>query len=228
MKDTFQELLDLINSLIDGGNNSASQVREVLTAMANYNHENNSEGFEIASQDLVKTDGQTYHYSFKGIRNQCCNAYLLLNNTTKVTNANSETHNIPAAAANTGSLFVFNITEEEYNILADFIPVKSEVRISLTYVVTTFSEAQARLIAVFLDKGDDGTFSIQVDTNIASSEVVTTAIALNFKRFTMPKNNAKIAGEFLNVVKMKSDIATEATVKTRTTVKTPSVTEGKP
>ena len=226
METELQQILDLINSLKDGNNNTAAQVREVLTAMANYNGEGSSEGFEIASEDLVTTETQIYHYSFKGIRKQCCNAYLLLNNTTKVSTENPQTHNIPGAAATAGSVFVFNITEEEYKILSDFIPNKSEMY--LTYVVTTFLSAQARWMAVYLDAEDGKTFKIEVATNLAGSEMVTTAIALNYKRFTMPKANTKVVTDFSNVVKMRSSATAEAAIKARTAVKTETVTEGKP
>ncbi|WP_330443904.1 hypothetical protein [Flavobacterium sp. C4GT6] len=173
METELKEILELIAALKDNGSNTAAQVREVLTKMTNYKA-GGTNGFEVATENVVTNDIQSYHYSFKGVENQCCNAYLMLKN-----NSGSET------AA--GGRFQLEISEEQYNLLRAFIPDGDEDNISLFYTVPQFSDiSKTTYRTITLNVIKEGTFFLLViRTNLAPGEMISTSIAVNFKKLTV-------------------------------------------
>lgn len=173
METELKEILELIANLKDNGSNTAAQVREVLTKMTNYKA-GGANGFEVATENVVTNDIQSYHYSFKGIENQCCNAYLMLKN-----NSGSETA--------VGGRFQLEISEDQYSLLKAFIPDWDEDNISLFYSVPLFSDiSKTTYRTITLNVIKEGTFFLLViRTNLAPGEMISTSIAVNFKKLTV-------------------------------------------
>jgi hypothetical protein len=195
METELEQILKLIEGIKDNGNNTAVKVREVLTAMANYSGSN--EGFEIATEDLVINDNQMYHYSFKGIKKQCCNAFLMLSNIKGIdpTNGNgTESNN-----------FMFMIDAEQYAIMKDFIPDFQRDRILLTYVAPTYGKEAERWLSVGMYRPSDKLAAILVATNLEVGEGLITTIALNFKPFKMPETDTKEGATRFTAAAMKAD-----------------------
>ncbi|WP_417354300.1 hypothetical protein [Flavobacterium sp.] len=173
METELKEILELIAGLKDNGSNTAAQVREVLTKMTNYKA-GGTNGFEVATENVVTNDIQSYHYSFKGGENQCCNAYLMLKN-----NSGSET------AA--GGRFQLEISEEQYSLLRSFMPDWDEDKIALFYSVPLYAninQSSYRTITLYIQK-EGPYFLLVIHTNLAPGEMISTSIAVNFKKFTV-------------------------------------------
>ena len=100
---TYQQIINKINGITDNGNNTAAEVRSVLTDMLNFS----GEGFEIATPDLKDEGGYIYHYSFKGIKNQCCNLFFLI-------------HLKPSAGSTAGANVTIEISEADFSLLKPF------------------------------------------------------------------------------------------------------------
>lgn len=195
METELEQILKLIEGIKDNSNNTAARVREVLTAMANYG--GSSEGFEIATEDLVMNDNQMYHYSFKGIKKQCCNAFLILSNIKGIdptTGGGTESNN-----------FMFMIDNEQYAILKDFIPDFQHDKVLLTYVAPTHNKEAERWLSVGLYRPSDKLACVLVATNLEVGEGLITTIALNFKPFKMPTTNTNTTGTRFTEAAMKSD-----------------------
>lgn len=173
METELKEILELIASLKDNGSNTAAQVREVLTKMTNYKA-GGVNGFEVATENVVTNDIQSYHYSFKGVENQCCNAYLMLKN-----NSGTETA--------VGGRFQLEISEEQYNLLRAFMPDWDEDKMALFYSVPLYAnitQSAYRTITLYIQK-EGPYFLLIIHTNLAPGEMISTSIAVNFKKFTV-------------------------------------------
>lgn len=173
METELKEILELIAGLKDNGSNTAAQVREVLTKMTNYKA-GGTNGFEVATENVVTNDIQSYHYCFKGVENQCCNAYLMLKN-----NSGSET------AA--GGRFQLEISEGQYSLLRSFMPDWDEDKIALFYSVPLYAninQSPYRTITLYIQK-EGPYFLLVIHTNLAPGEMISTSIAVNFKKFTV-------------------------------------------
>ena len=179
---TYQEIINKINGITDNGNNTAAEVRSVLTDMLNYGNE----GFEIASPDLIDSNTMMYHYSFKGIKKQCCNLYFLfsLKEKTTATDSNGLT-----------SLFL-DVSDEDFETLKSFIPVLeygdgiTNYSGYLAYTAPTLPTGVVRYLnlVLLIMKGKK---SIFISTNANLGETIMTAVAVNFKSFKLPGANAR-------------------------------------
>jgi hypothetical protein len=175
METILEALLKEIANIKDNGNNTAARLRSVLINMLNFSND----GFEIFSPDVVTTDSQRYHYSFKGTKNQCCNVFLYLH-VGPVNEKNPERPNN----------FSFLITEEEYVILSDFIP-DEEDKIRLIYNLPIVMEREMHKYAsVSLRKEIDSTnnatlFTVNINTTMEEGDRVITTLPLNYKKLTI-------------------------------------------
>ena len=171
---TYQQILTKINGITDNGNNTAAEVRSVLTDMLNFS----GEGFEVASDDLKEEEGYTYHYSFKGIKDQCCNLFLFFN--VKESTATS--------GANTS--LMIEISEEDFKLLTPFMPImeygggRLVFNGQLCYVVPE-TMGTSRIMNLVLLKYD-GRLYIMGSTTLAPGEAIMVSVAVNFKPFRFP------------------------------------------
>lgn len=191
METELEVILKKIESIKDNNNNTAAQLRTVLTDMLNFSND----GFEISSPDLVTTQTQRYHYSFKGTKKQCCNAFLLLNNSTDA--ANTTTGNTQI----NGNVFTFVIKEDDYTILRAFIPDLDEDKLYLGYNLPVFGKENSKFAMVYLKKEIDiknnaTSFTVNVRTQLVGGEAVITTLPLNYKKLTLPNETKKAAGNF--------------------------------
>lgn len=191
METELETILKEIESIKDNGNNTAAKLRTVLTDMLNFSND----GFEISSPDLVTTKTQRYHYSFKGTKKQCCNVFLLLNNTTEAANAST------GAAQINGNAFTFVIKEDEFTILRAFIPDVDEDKLYLGYNLPVFGKENSKFAMVYLKKEIDiknnaTSFTVNVQTQLTVGEAVITTLPLNYKKITIPNDTKKAAGNF--------------------------------
>ena len=176
---TYQQIIDKINAITDNGNNTAAEVRSVLTDMLNFS--DTLKPFEIGSPDLVVSPEMTYHYSFRGIEKNICNLYLLFNLKEKT------------LATDAGGLTQLNIeiTKEEYEVLINFIPtwvyVSGKITLStyLAFTAPTLPVGMIRYINLVLYKIFENHY-IVITTSVAIGETITTSLAINFKNFKMP------------------------------------------
>lgn len=176
---TYQQIINKINAITDNGNNTASEVRSVLTDMLNYS--DNLKPFEIGSPDLVNTSEMTYHYSFRGIEKNICNLYLLFNLREKAQTTDA-----------TGlTQLVIDVSKEDFEILSSFIPVwiydKGNMVSStyLAFTAPTLPVGMIRYVNLVLYKIFDK-HHVVITTNLAIGETITTSLAINFKHFKMP------------------------------------------
>lgn len=176
METELEALLKEIANIKDNGNNTAARLRSVLINMLNFSND----GFEISSPDLVETESQRYHYSFKGIKKQCCNVFLLLH----VGPVNEKNPDRP-------NNFSFLITEEEYVILSHFIP-EEEDKIRLIYNLPIINKEREmpKYASVSLIKQSDPTnnatlFTVNINTTMEEGDRVITTLPLNYKKLTI-------------------------------------------
>ncbi|MCL9803995.1 hypothetical protein NAT51_00565 [Flavobacterium amniphilum] len=187
---TYQQIVTKINGITDNGNNTAAEVRSVLTDMLNFS----GEGFEISTPDLVDKEGYLYHFSFKGIKKQCCNLYFMIN--------------LKASSTGAPQSFTHIINEEEFELLRPFMPLytfRSGTSDSafLSYVVPG---VQGRPINMLLTLGSyQGMKFLLFGLELEPGETVSTAVAVNFKPFTAPSaatgNTKKDTDAFLKSMK---------------------------
>lgn len=187
---TYQQILTKINGITDNGNNTAAEVRSVLTDMLNFS----GEGFEFATPDLIDQFGYLYHFSFKGIKKQCCNLYFLLYFKPSNTTGNQT--------------IMHEITDGDFELLRPFMPFynyrgSGSDNGFLAYVVpgaqgrpVTLNMALARL---------ENRNYIFFGAQLEPGETISTAVAVNFKPFSAPTaatgNNKKDIEAFLKSVK---------------------------
>lgn len=186
METELELILKEIESIKDNGNNTAAKLRGVLIDMLNFSNG----GFEISSPDLVTTETQRYHYSFKGTKKQCCNVFLLLNNSTD-----------PANTQLSGNLFSFVIKEDDYTILSAFIPDINEDKLYLAYNLPVLGRDNSKLAIIFLKKEVDiknntTSFTVNIRTQLTGGEAVITTLPLNYKKLTIPSDTKKTAASF--------------------------------
>ncbi len=190
----LQTILDEITEIKDNGNNTAAELRKVLTDMLEYSND----GFEIAIDTLVITDTQLYQYSFKGTKKQCCNLFLILQNK----GAGSTTMGGNFGATN---VFTFEIQKEEYDILRDFVPDIQENRVPLTYVLPIVGRDHHRIAMVVLRKQLDPADNklkhyVLVHTDLVEEEGTITTLPLNYIKTVFPANNKKAEASFNKAV----------------------------
>lgn len=225
METELDQILKLIESIKDNGNNSAAKVREVLTAMAMFSNSNSGEGFEIKPEGLITTDTQKYFYSFKGIKGHCCNAYLLLSNSSKEQIPPATTHVPNNTAVTAGGTFNIEVSEEEYKILLDFIPETQEDKMYLLFTIptaATITSQQSKIMMVLLAKETDEKkgavkYFIKIATNLGPSEGTTTSIALNFKDFVITEGKTD---EEIKKARESVKVDTDALLRNLRTTKT--------
>lgn len=191
METVLEALLKEIADIKDNGNNTAARLRSVLINMLNFSND----GFEISSPDIVTTESQSYHYSFKGIKKQCCNVFLLLNNTSEVIKETTGTAQI------NGNVFTFIIKEDDYTILRAFIPDQDEDRLFLGYNLPVFGKESSKFAMIYLKKEVDiktnaPSFTVNIRTQLTVDEVVITTLPLNYKSMTLPKDTKKETRNF--------------------------------
>lgn len=219
METELERILKLIADIKDSGNNTAARVREVLTAMAMFSDNSGGGGFEIASEALITSETQNYHYSFKGIKGQCCNAYLLLNNNGE--DIPPATTHVPANQAMGSNFFPIEVSKENYEILADFIPELRQDAMYLTFIVPTLTKETYRNMMIVLTTvtdEKDGTlrYYVYVATDLIKGETISTSIALNFKAYRADKSPDKVVKRFNESVKSDTtrfEMAKKAIVK---------------
>lgn len=194
---TYPQIITKINGITDNGNNTAAEVRSVLTDILDFS--NKLEPFEIGSPDLIVDAEKTYHYSFRGLKNNICNMYFLFNLTNKsdTTDQNGLTP------------LTIEISKEDFETLSSFIPVwiyEKENMVRSTYLAftaPTLPVGMIRYINLVLYKIMDK-FYILLSTSATVGETITTSLAINFKEFKMPgvsgrtNRTAKTANAFSN------------------------------
>lgn len=188
---TYPQILTKINGITDNGNNTAAEVRSVLTDMLDFS--NKLEPFEIGSPDLVIEAEKTYHYSFRGLKNNICNMYFLFNLKDKsdTTDQNGLTP------------LTIEISKEDFETLSSFIPVSiyekgNMVRSTyLAFTAPTLPIGMIRYINLVLYKVMDK-FYIFLSTSATVGETITTSLAINFKEFKMPTASGRTAGTAKN------------------------------
>lgn len=180
MATTLQIIQNEIAAISDNGNNTAAELRKVLTDIVDFSNN----GFEITHDAVVSTDTQMYQYSFKGTKKQCCNLYLLLVN--KVNNNPST-----GTTAADGSMFSFELQQAEYEILKAFVPDIDEDRLYMTYNLPTF-RVDIRVFAVValrkLVTSNTTKYFFMMSTDLGSEQAVITTIPLNYKKTVLPAN----------------------------------------
>ncbi|MDR6920354.1 MULTISPECIES: hypothetical protein [Chryseobacterium] len=167
-----------IAGITDGGNNTAAEVRAVLTDLLNYT-ENNLEGFEIAPDTIIDTKTSRYFYSFKGVKNYSCSLYFIF-------------HKVREGE---GNQIKIELTEEEYNLLSGFIPLYMYSGKEKRYDLLVF-----KVPIVVFEKIDETPFTIAltIETDKIkryfvviglslndNNAFVSTSIALNYKENTI-------------------------------------------
>lgn len=174
---TYQEIVDKINGITDNGNNTAAEVRSVLTDMLNYSND----GFEIAPPTVVVADTQIYYYSFKGIKNQCCNMFLTLADRTPRSTTNQVNN----------SLYRIELNQEDFTLLKSFLPeigAEFDGNSYLSFSAPAYQTAIIRNIVIALYRLE-GKFYVLIATNSPTGEVLMTTIPLNYKKLVMPNAN---------------------------------------
>lgn len=172
---TYQQIVNKINGITDNGNNTAAEVRSVLTDMLNFS----SEGFEFATPDLVDQSPYLYHFSFKGIRKQCCNLYIMIH--------------LKGSATEGNQSIMHEISNEEFDLLRPFMPLYtfragSSDNGFLAYVVPG---TQGRPVSLGMTLANyQGRNFILFGIELEPGETVSTAVAVNFKPFTAPSTDA--------------------------------------
>lgn len=189
---TYQQILTKINGITDNGNNTAAEVRSVLTDMLNFS----GEGFEFATPDLIDQFGYYYHFSFKGIKKQCCNLYVMihLKNSTTTTSGNQT--------------IMHEISNEDFELLRPFMPFynyrgSGSDNGFLVYVVPG-TQGRPVTLNMVLARFENRNY-IFFGAQLEPGETISTAVAVNFKAFSAPTaatgNNKKDAEAFLKSVK---------------------------
>lgn len=199
MEPTLQTILDEITEIKDNGNNTAAELRKVLTDMLQYGND----GFEIAIDTLVITDTQLYQYSFKGTKKQCCNLYLILQNR----GAGSTT---TGGNFGDGNVFTFEIQKAEYDILRDFLPDFQENRIPVTYVLPIMGRDHHRLAMLLLRKKVDPAdnklkYYVLIHTDLVEEEGTITTLPLNYIKTVFPPNAKKAETSFNKAVNFSAN-----------------------
>lgn len=168
---THQQILTKINGITDNGNNTAAEVRSVLTDMLNFS----GEGFEFSTPDLVDQFGYYYHFSFKGIKKQCCNLYVMfhLKNTTTAGN----------------QTIMHEISNEDFELLRPFMPFynyrgSGSDNGFLAYIVPGV-QGRAITLNTCLARLENRNY-IFFGIELEPGESVSTAVAVNFKPFSAP------------------------------------------
>jgi len=167
-----------IAGISDGGNNTAAEVRAVLTDLLNYT-ENNLESFEIAPDKVIDTKTSRYFYSFKGVKNYSCSLYFIFH---KVREGD-------------GNQVKIELKEEEYNLLSAFIPLYLYSEKEKRYDLLAF-----KVPVVVFEKIDETPFTIALTIETdkikryfviiglsvnENNTFVSTSIALNYKENTI-------------------------------------------
>lgn len=166
---TYQQILTKINGITDNGNNTAAEVRSVLTDMLNFN----GEGFEISTPDFVDQFGYYYHFSFKGITKQCCNLYVMFHFKNATTSGNQN--------------IMHEISNEEFELLRPFMPFYN-LRGSgsdngfLSYKVPGV-QGRPVTLNLCLIRYENRNY-IYFGVELEPGETVSTAVAVNFKSFS--------------------------------------------
>ncbi len=196
----LQTILDEITEIKDNGNNTAAELRKVLTDMLEYSND----GFEIAIDTLVMTDTQLYQYSFKGTKKQCCNLFLLLQNRGAGTTT---------AGGNFGdtNVFTFEIKKEEYDILRDFVPDIQDNRMVLSYVLPIVGRDHHRIAMVVLRKQVDPAdnklkYYVLIHTDLVAEEGTITTLPLNYIKTVFPPNAKKAEASFNKAVNFSATL----------------------
>jgi hypothetical protein len=167
---TYQQILTKINGITDNGNNTAAEVRSVLTDMLNFS----GEGFEISTADLKDEGGYIYHYSFKGIKNQCCNLFFLIH--------------LKSSTSGAGVNLTVEISDAELELLRPFMPLIQYGGTTinqgyLTYLIPESQRGTPRNLNLFLMRYQ-GRNAIIFTTMLEQGETITSAVAVNFKPYT--------------------------------------------
>ena len=188
---THQQILTKINGITDNGNNTAAEVRSVLTDMLNFS----SEGFEYGTQDLVEQSNYQYHFSFKGIKKQCCNLFIII-------------YLKPGGTTSGNQNLMHQVSNEEFELLRPFMPFYN-LRGSdsdngiLSYTVPGVQGRPIQLSLCLLRY--DGLNYIYFGAALEPGEAIMTAVAVNFKPFTAPSaatgNTKKDTEAFLKSIR---------------------------
>ncbi|HKX85509.1 MAG TPA: hypothetical protein VJL37_02470 [Flavobacterium sp.] len=168
---THQQILTKINGITDNGNNTAAEVRSVLTDMLNFS----GEGFEFSTPDLVDQFGYYYHFSFKGIKKQCCNLYVLiyLKNTTTTGNQS----------------IMHEISNEDFELLRPFMPFYnfrgSDSDNGILAYAVPGTQGRPLTLGLCLMRYENRNY-IYFGVELEPGESISTALAVNFKPFSAP------------------------------------------
>ena len=186
---TYQQILTKINGITDNGNNTAAEVRSVLTDMLNFS----GEGFEFGTPDLIDQFGYYYHFSFKGINKQCCNLYLMFHLKNSTTAGNQT--------------IMHEISNEDFELLRPFMPFynfrgSGSDNGFLAYTVPA-GEGRPVTLNLCLARYENRNY-ILFGVELEPGETVSTAVAVNFKAFSAPTaatgNTKKDASAFMKSI----------------------------
>ncbi|MFC4816457.1 MULTISPECIES: hypothetical protein [unclassified Flavobacterium] len=185
---TYQQIIDKINGITDNGNNTAAEVRSVLTDILNYN---DTEAFEVATADMVETQESFYHYSFRGIKKQCCNLYFIFS-------PKAETATTGAGSPG----LILEISQADFDLLSPFIPVMdytggklNNYQGYLAYIVPESQRGTPKNMNIVLIKYQ-GKLYLWIMTTLGGGESIMTAVAVNYKPF-----------KFTNLTDVKNEAA---------------------
>lgn len=193
---THQQILTKINGITDNGNNTAAEVRSVLTDMLNFS----GEGFEFSTPDLVDEFGYLYHFSFKGIKKQCCNLFVLIYLKPATTTGNQN--------------IMHKISDEDFELLRPFMPFynyrgSDSDNTALAYTVPGTQGRPVTLTSCLMRH--ENVNYIYFGIALEPGEAISTAVAVNFKSFTAPTaatgNTKKTADAFMK--SMKTNFTTD-------------------
>lgn len=192
-----------ITAINNGGNNSAAEVRDVLTELLNYTENQASlEPFHIFSSSAIAstTNDKKLFFSIKGIKGQTANMTFVVK---------SVPNSTPSDSNQTTFIVPFNqsvgmFTVENFNLLTGnqgngIIPLIDDSNF-LTYTIPLYSAemSQGTLVIALARKFGDYNNSLLLSVPSLRAGIISTSISMHTQKFDEPlidnfnNNNGKI------------------------------------